>query len=82
MHFEVVGAIQAIENIAVGKGIRELTLLRRRYGAGRWRKTHHAVIPRSGATRILLFRQKQKKQIPRCARNDREWEVRSIENQL
>jgi len=82
MHFEVVGAIQAIETIAVGKGIRELPLLLRQYGPGRWRKTHHAVIPRSGATRNLLFRQKQKKQIPRCARNDREWEVRSIENQL
>lgn len=38
MDFEVVGPIQAIETIAVGRAIRQLRRLRRRYGAGRWRK--------------------------------------------
>jgi hypothetical protein len=38
MHFEIVGDILDIEIIAAGKGIRILPLLRKRYGAGRWRK--------------------------------------------
>ena len=38
MHFEVLGTIQPIETIAVGKGIRELGRLRKWYGPGRWRK--------------------------------------------
>lgn len=38
MDFEVVGPIRTIETIAVGRAIRELRRLRRRYGAGRWRK--------------------------------------------
>lgn len=38
IHFEIVGAIQATETVAVGKAIRELAHLRRQYGAGRWRK--------------------------------------------
>lgn len=36
--FEVVGAIEDIETIAVGPSIRELTLLRKQFGRGRWRK--------------------------------------------
>jgi len=38
MHFEIVGEITGIETIAVGRGIRILPLLRKRYGPGRWRK--------------------------------------------
>ncbi len=38
MHFDVVGSIGDIETIAVGSSIRILRLLRRRHGAGRWRK--------------------------------------------
>jgi hypothetical protein len=36
--FTVIGQIEAIETFAVGHGIRELRRLRRKYGAGRWRK--------------------------------------------
>lgn len=36
--FEVAGEIIEIETIARGTGIRELPLLRRRFGQGRWRK--------------------------------------------
>ena len=38
MDFEVLGAIRGIETIAVGKAVRQLARLRRRYGKGRWRK--------------------------------------------
>jgi hypothetical protein len=38
MHFEIIGEITKIEIIAVGSKIRILPLLRKRYGAGRWRK--------------------------------------------
>jgi hypothetical protein len=38
MHFEIIGEITNIEIIAVGNRIRILPLLRKRYGAGRWRK--------------------------------------------
>jgi hypothetical protein len=38
MHFEVVGTIREIETIAVGRAIRILALLKKRYGKGRWRK--------------------------------------------
>jgi hypothetical protein len=38
MTFEVVGSVGNIEVIAVGRTIRELSRLRRVYGAGRWRK--------------------------------------------
>jgi hypothetical protein len=38
MYFEIVGAITDIETIAVGRSIRQLAQLRRRYGRGRWRK--------------------------------------------
>ncbi|MCM3874510.1 MAG: hypothetical protein ND895_27780 [Pyrinomonadaceae bacterium] len=38
MHFEIVGTIREIETIAVGRKIRILALLRKRYGKGRWRK--------------------------------------------
>ena len=38
MHFEVIGAIDSIETIAVGGRIREIMRLRRQHGSGRWRK--------------------------------------------
>ena len=47
MDFEIVGQIRAIETIAIGRAIRQLRRLRRRYGAGRWRK-------RKGVARVRL----------------------------
>jgi hypothetical protein len=38
MDFELVGPIRDIEPIALGRAIRELARLRRRYGRDRWRK--------------------------------------------
>ncbi|MFZ5470621.1 MAG: hypothetical protein ACOZIN_14395 [Myxococcota bacterium] len=36
--FEIIGAIGAVETIAVGHSIRELRRLQKTYGRGRWRK--------------------------------------------
>lgn len=38
MDFEIVGSITNIEAIAAGVGVRDRARLRRKYGAGRWRK--------------------------------------------
>lgn len=38
MDFELIGEIWDIQPIAVGRGVRGLARLRRRYGRGRWRK--------------------------------------------
>ena len=38
MRFEIIGDVTRTETIAVGHSIRILPLLRKRYGAGRWRK--------------------------------------------
>ena len=38
MHFEIIGNINSIQTIAVGKSIRDIARLRKQYGAGRWRK--------------------------------------------
>ena len=38
MYFELLSEIGEIETIATGRGIREVTRLRKRYGASRWRK--------------------------------------------
>lgn len=38
MEFELLGDLTAVETIATGSGIRELSRLRKRYGRGRWRK--------------------------------------------
>lgn len=38
MDFKIVGAIEAVETIAEGSGIRDLAKLRSRYGIGNWRK--------------------------------------------
>ncbi|MEM2126318.1 MAG: hypothetical protein QXQ53_07985 [Candidatus Methanosuratincola sp.] len=37
-HFEIIGEIDKIETIAVGRSIRDLERLRQQYGPGRWRK--------------------------------------------
>lgn len=38
MDFQIVGPIEAVETIAEGNGIRDLAVLRKRYGLGKWRK--------------------------------------------
>ena len=38
MFFEIVAEIDQVETIAIGRGVREVTRLRRKYGSGRWRK--------------------------------------------
>jgi len=38
MHFEIIGSIENIETIAVGRQIREIQRLRKQFGSGRWRK--------------------------------------------
>lgn len=38
MYFEIAGPITDIETIAVGRAIRDLARLQKRYGRGRWRK--------------------------------------------
>jgi hypothetical protein len=38
MDFEILGELSDIETIAAGRGIRDLSRLRRLYGQGRWRK--------------------------------------------
>lgn len=38
MHFEILGSITDIETIAAGPGVRIRSVLRKRYGRGRWRK--------------------------------------------
>ncbi|MCY3740237.1 MAG: hypothetical protein OXH00_04395 [Candidatus Poribacteria bacterium] len=38
MYFEIIGRIEDIETIAVGRQIREIRRLREQYGSGRWRK--------------------------------------------
>ncbi len=38
MQFEVIGKITNVETIAVGNSIREISRLRKVYGAARWRK--------------------------------------------
>jgi hypothetical protein len=47
MNFEVVGAIDEVETVAISTSIHDLPRLRRVYGAGRWRK-------RKGIARLRL----------------------------
>jgi len=46
MHFEIVTPIIEIETMASGSSIRILPLLRKQYGAGRWRKLKGAATVR------------------------------------
>jgi hypothetical protein len=47
MYFDIISDITDIKTIAINRGIRELTRLRKWYGAGRWRK-------RKGTATVLL----------------------------
>jgi hypothetical protein len=47
MDFEIIGPMRNVETIAIGREIRQLPRLRRRHGAGRWRK-------RKGVARVRL----------------------------
>jgi hypothetical protein len=38
MYFAIIGSIEEVETIAVGRSIRDLRRLRSQYGSGRWRK--------------------------------------------
>jgi hypothetical protein len=38
MHFEIIGEITDVQTIAVGGRIRDIMLLKKQYGMGRWRK--------------------------------------------
>jgi hypothetical protein len=53
MYFEIIGELEGVETIAIGRSIRDLARLRRRYGTGRWRKLKGTgtVRLRSGAVR-------------------------------
>ncbi|MBI4573443.1 MAG: hypothetical protein HY713_09205 [candidate division NC10 bacterium] len=50
--FEVINDITDVEPIAVGRSIRDLARLRKRYGAGRWRKMKGVATIRSANGRI------------------------------
>lgn len=52
MNFEIIGKIEDIETIAVGSSIRDLSRLRRQYGAGRWRKLKGTAMVRLANGRI------------------------------
>ncbi len=54
MNFEVIGEIQEIETIAVGKSIRDLARLKKVYGPGRWRKLKGIARVRLQSGRIRL----------------------------
>ena len=54
MYFEIIGETEAIEAIAIGTSIHDIARLRKRYGAGRWRKLKGmaSVRLRSGTVRV------------------------------
>lgn len=52
MHFEILGDITDVKVIAVGRRIRELGRLRRRYGEGRWRKLKGSALIRIASGRV------------------------------
>jgi hypothetical protein len=54
VHFRIIGNVNAIDTIAIGRAIRELRRLVRTYGQGRWRKRKGiaTVQTRSGAIRL------------------------------
>lgn len=54
MKFEIIGEFRAVETIAVGRQIRVLASLRKKWGPGRWRKMKgiaHVRILRTGHIR-------------------------------
>ncbi len=54
MTFEIISEIKEIETIAVGRKIRDLARLRRKYGPGRWRKLKGVAQVRLRSGRIRL----------------------------
>jgi hypothetical protein len=52
VYVEIIGNISEIETIATGRGIRRLAWLRKRYGAGRWRKLKGVAMIRLESGRI------------------------------
>lgn len=54
MNFEIISDITDIETIAVGRKIRELARLRRKFGRGRWRKLKGIAQVRLRSGRIRL----------------------------
>ena len=54
MNFEIIGQIQDIETIAVGRSIRDLARLQKFYGPGRWRKLKGTAQVRLQSGRVRL----------------------------
>ena len=52
MSFDIISDIVEIETIAVGHAIKELSRLKKQYGAGRWRKLKGVAMIRLGNGRI------------------------------
>ena len=52
MIFEIIGAIEQTETIAVGGGIRDIMRLREQFGAGRWRKRKGVAMVRLADGRV------------------------------
>ena len=57
MKFEIIGKIETIETIAVGRSIRVLSYLQKTYGRGRWRKLKgvaYVRLPNGNVRRVEL----------------------------
>ena len=52
MYFELVSEIAGVVTIAAGRGIRDLARLRRRHGAGHWRKLKGVAAVRVSGGRV------------------------------
>ena len=54
MHFEIVATISEVDTIAVGPRVKIRSILRKRYGRGRWRKLKGVANVRLSDGRIRL----------------------------
>lgn len=52
MYFELADEIVDVQTIAVGRAIRDAARLRKRYGAGRWRKLKGTAVVRLSGGRL------------------------------
>ena len=52
MKFKIVGEFRAVETIAIGRQIRVLAMLRKKWGIGRWRKMKGLVLVQLRSGRI------------------------------
>ena len=52
MYFEIIGEVTEVETIAIGRSIREMALLRRQFGRGRWQKLKGVATVRLPSGRI------------------------------